>query len=37
MPEPQAYRLTAEQVELRDAIRRLAREQIAPRAAAVDR
>jgi alkylation response protein AidB-like acyl-CoA dehydrogenase len=37
MTEPQAYRLTPEQVELRDAIRTLAREQIAPRAAEVDR
>jgi len=37
MAEQQPYRLSAEQVELRDAVRRLARERIAPRAAEVDR
>ena len=37
MTEAGAYRLTDEQVELRDAVRTLARERIAPRAAEVDR
>ncbi|MGH2512702.1 MAG: acyl-CoA dehydrogenase family protein, partial [Candidatus Limnocylindrales bacterium] len=37
MAEVSNYRLTAEQVELRDAVRTLARERIAPRAAEVDR
>ena len=37
MVELRPYRLSAEQVELRDAIRKVARERIAPRAAEVDR
>ncbi len=38
MPDPSStFRLTEEQVQLRDAVRTLAREQIAPRAAAIDR
>src|SRR5215217_6098652 len=36
-PETAAYRLTDEQVMLRAAVRELADEQIAPRAAAIDR
>ena len=35
--ELRPYRLSAEQVELRDAVRKLARERIAPRAAEVDK
>ena len=37
MADSQPYRLSAEQIELRDAVRRLAIERIAPRAAEVDR
>jgi len=37
MADSQPYRLSAEQIELRDAVRRLAVERIAPRAAEVDR
>ena len=37
MADLQPYRLSAEQIELRDAVRRLAVEKIAPRAAEVDR
>ena len=37
MAELRPYRLSEEQIELRDAVRRLARERIAPRAAEVDR
>ena len=37
MTHPLGYRLTEEQVLLRDTIRTLAHEQIAPRAAEIDR